>query len=90
MPHSEKLELDLTFLAQVKPISSIHTDSPQFWSPPATHSYKLNFDGAAKGNLGLAGYGGIFRDVVGSALHIYHGSLGRDTNNTAELEGLWK
>lgn len=24
------------------------------------------------------------------ALHIYHGSIGRDTNNVAELEGLWK
>eukprot|EP00253_Pinus_taeda_P023835 PITA_23835 len=82
--------LYLTLLAQVKPNSSIHTDSPQFWSPPATHSYKLNFDGAAKENPGLASYGGIFRDVVGSTLHIYHGSLGRDTNNVVEFEGLWK
>lgn len=82
--------LDLTFLAHIKPNSSIHSESPQFWSPPAIHPYKLNFDGAAKGNPRLAGYGGIFRDAEGSILHIYHGSLGRDTNNTAELEGLWK
>jgi len=82
--------LDLTFLAQVKSSSPIRSASPYNWSPPASHSYKLNFDGAAKGNPRLAGYGGIFRNDVGSAMHIYHGSLGKDTNNAAELEGLWK
>lgn len=59
--------------------------SPLNWSPPTSHSYKLNFDGAAKGNLGLAGYGGVFRNKVGSVLHIYDGSIGKDTNNAAEL-----
>jgi len=82
--------LDLTFLAQVKTSSPIRTASSHHWSPPASYSYKLNFDGATKGNPGLVGYGGIFRNNVGSTLHIYHGSLGKDTKNAAELEGLWK
>jgi len=55
-----------------------------------SNSYKLNFDGAAKGNPGLASYGGVFRNEVGSALHIYHGLIGKDTRNAPELEGLWK
>lgn len=50
----------------------------------------MNFDRAAKGNLGLGGYGGIFRNVAGLTLHFYHGSIGRDTNNVVELEGLRK
>lgn len=82
--------LDLTFLAHIKPKSSIRSEFPQFWSPPTIHPYKLNFDGAAKGNPGPASYGSIFKDVAGSVLHIYHGSLGRETNSAAELEGLWK
>jgi len=83
-------KLDLTFLAQVKTSLPINTASPHNSSPPASHSYKLNFDGAAKGNPRLAGYGGVFRNKVGSALHIYHGLIGKDTNNATELEGLWK
>ena len=50
----------------------------------------MNFDGAAKGNSGPAGFGGIFRSHEGANIHIYFGSLGRDYNNAAELEGLWQ
>eukprot|EP00253_Pinus_taeda_P029073 PITA_29073 len=60
------------------------------WIPPPTNSYKLNFDGASKGNPGQAGFGGIIRDSKGSLLQLYYGSLGWDTNNSAELEGLWQ
>lgn len=51
---------------------------------------KLNFDGASKGNPGQAGYGGIFQDCRGNPLLIFFGSIGWDTNNSAELEGLWQ
>ena len=50
----------------------------------------MNFDGASKGNPGPAGFGGIFRNSQGDALAIYYGSIGWDTNNSAELEGLWQ
>lgn len=81
--------LNISSSAQGSHNPSTHKDSPLCWSPPNPPSFKLNFDGAAKGNTSPAGYGGIFRTSEGSPMHIYHGSIGRDTNNTAELEGLW-
>eukprot|EP00253_Pinus_taeda_P011126 PITA_11126 len=60
------------------------------WTTPPKLSFKLNFDGASKGNPGTAGFGGIFRNYVGSPLLIYYGNIGWDTNNSAKLEGLWQ
>ena len=50
--------------------------------------FKLNFDGASKGNCGLTGYTGFCRDSIGRIMNIYYGAIGNDTNNSAELEGL--
>ena len=50
----------------------------------------MNFDSASKGNLGEVGSRGIFRDHKGNPLLIFFGSIGWDSNNSAELEGLWK
>lgn len=52
--------------------------------------FQLNFDGASKGNPGKAGFGGIFRDHKGVTLLTFLGWKGWDSNNSAELEGLWK
>jgi len=60
------------------------------WIAPPEHTFKLNFDGASKGNPGKAGYGGIFRDHAGKHKLIYFGNIGWDTNNSAEMEGLWQ
>ena len=60
------------------------------WLPPPPVIFKLNFDGASKGNPGPAGFGGIFRNSQGDIQAIYYGSIGWDTNNSAELEGLWQ
>lgn len=60
------------------------------WIPPSIGLLKLNFDGASKGNPGDAGYGGIFRDHKGNPLLIFYGSICWDSNNSAELEGLWQ
>ena len=49
--------------------------------------YKLNFDGASKGNPWNSGFGGIFRDHKGANILTFLGSQGWDTNNYAELEG---
>ena len=49
--------------------------------------FKLNFDGASRGNPGAAGYGGLCRDSQGRVIFIFMGTIGRDTNNSAELEG---
>eukprot|EP00253_Pinus_taeda_P013273 PITA_13273 len=58
------------------------------WNAPPKHSYKLNFDGASKGNPGIAGFGGILRNHEGTPMQIYFGNIGWDTNNSAELEVL--
>lgn len=58
--------------------------------PPPQNMAQQNFDGASKGNPCKAGFGGIFRDHKGVTLLTFLGSKGRDSNNSVELEGLWK
>ena len=60
------------------------------WSPPPYGVFKLNFDGASRVNPSQAGFGGIFRNLKGEIQSIYYGSIGWDTNNSTELEGLWQ
>lgn len=55
------------------------------WNRPPVGFLKLNFDGASRGNPGLAGIGGIIRNNVGEILHIYSKSLGEGTNNQMEF-----
>ena len=62
--------------------------SPNSWSAPLAGSLKLNVDGAAKGNLGPAGYGGAIRNLKGDILSLFWGSIGSNNNNMVELEGL--
>ena len=66
------------------------TEDNGSWIPPPRNSYKLNFDGASRGNPGEAGFGGILRNHEGNPLKIYYGYIGWDTNNSAEMEGLWQ
>lgn len=77
----------LTITGLQKATTSKSTYGPP---PPPKHTFKLNFDGASKGNPGKAGFGGIFRDHEGSPLLIFFGNIGWDTNNSTELEGLWQ
>eukprot|EP00253_Pinus_taeda_P020461 PITA_20461 len=70
--------------------SSRQQDTPSIWSPPPINTYMLNFDGASKGNPGLTGYGGAVRNHQGQVLKVFFGSIGWNTNNVAELEGLWR
>lgn len=62
--------------------------SPEKWNPPPQEIYKLNFDGATKGNPGPASIGGAIRDSKGSIQGIFWGSIGDNTNNMAELKAL--
>lgn len=36
------------------------------------------------------GFSGVIKDHEGKPLQIYYGNIGWDTNNSAELEGLWQ
>jgi len=55
------------------------------WQPPLHGFLKVNIDKASKGNPGLAGFGGVIRDEKGQINKIFHGHLGKATNNMAEL-----
>ena len=48
--------------------------------------YKLNFDGAAKGNPRPAGIGGAIRNSEGNILGLFWGSIRDTTNNMAEIK----
>ncbi|KAL6570169.1 hypothetical protein OROMI_014683 [Orobanche minor] len=52
--------------------------------------WKLNTDGAARGNPGDAAAGGIIRDHVGKPLIMFSEFLGDRTNNFAELYAIWR
>jgi hypothetical protein len=58
------------------------------WTPTPTGFLKLNFDGAAKGNPGMTGMGGVIRDSGGNIIRLYAGSMGNSTNNAAEFGAL--
>ena len=63
-------------------------ENPVSWSPPSSRVFKVKFDGIAKGNPGEVGYGGVCRNSNGEILQFFYGNLGRDTNNSVELEGM--
>lgn len=44
---------------------------PEIWEPPPTSMYKLNFDGASKGNPSRVGYGGAIRNSEGKLVGLY-------------------
>lgn len=68
-------------------MSQINSDI-NIWKPPPYGFLKVNIDGASKGNPGLAGFGGVIRDEQGQIKKIFHGHLGKATNNMAELMAL--
>ena len=63
-------------------------NSAKTWTWPPKGSFKFNFDGAAKGNPGPAGFRGTLRNSDGIILSMFWGSIGNNTNDMVELEGL--
>ena len=60
------------------------------WSPPPKGWAKLNFDGADRGNPGIAGIGCIINDDTGKWIAKKSMSIHPTSNNLAELEALEK
>ncbi|PKI56618.1 hypothetical protein CRG98_023001 [Punica granatum] len=58
------------------------------WSRPALGWFKLNTDGAARGNLGSARAGGIIRDSNGNWIGGIMHNIGISTSIYAELQGI--
>ena len=59
-----------------------------FWRPPTLDIWKLNFDGASKGNPGSSGFGACIRNPFGQVVAITVSPLPVDTNNMAEAHAL--
>ena len=62
--------------------------SSQTWQFLMEGSFKMNFDGAAKGNPGPVGFIGVIRNSEGKVLSVFWGSIGTNANNLVKLEGL--
>ncbi|KAL0283502.1 UNVERIFIED_CONTAM: putative ribonuclease H protein [Sesamum radiatum] len=58
------------------------------WRKPQEGWYKLNTDGASKGNPGISGAGGILRDQLGKVIFAFQEPLGIATNTQAELSAI--
>jgi len=92
LPQEERiiLHLGLQFISPlgiIKAVSLI-TKGVNIWKPPPYGFLKVNIDGAAKGNPGLVGFGGAIRDDQEQIQKIFHGQLGKATNNIAKLMAL--
>ncbi|GAA0142857.1 hypothetical protein LIER_42739 [Lithospermum erythrorhizon] len=58
------------------------------WTKPPDGHFKLNTDGASKGNSGESGCGGILRDKEGSIIMAFGVYLGRETSIVAEMKAI--
>lgn len=58
------------------------------WRPPNIGWFKLNFDGASRGNSGPSGAGGVIHSWQGKTIARYSKPLEIDTNNMAEFKAL--
>ena len=57
------------------------------WKPPTLTQFKLNFDGAARGGIGVVG--GVLWDRNSDALLVYAGKVGNGRNNFVEAIALF-
>ncbi|XP_057843883.1 uncharacterized protein LOC131053322 [Cryptomeria japonica] len=58
------------------------------WTPPLQFSFKLNFDGVAKGNPGKSGIGVVLFDHNYMIVKVVGKFIGVDSNNSAEFHAL--
>ncbi|XVF38280.1 hypothetical protein REPUB_Repub20aG0087100 [Reevesia pubescens] len=68
--------------------SSVHKSSLVGWSPTTEGFVKLNTDGAAQGNPGISGAGGLIRSHSGDWLVGFRAHLGYCSNIVAELQAV--
>ncbi|KAL0458988.1 UNVERIFIED_CONTAM: putative ribonuclease H protein [Sesamum latifolium] len=59
-----------------------------YWNKPPDNWLNLNTDGAAKGNPGPAGAGGLLRDHFGRIIFAFQEPLGTCSNVQAELKAI--
>ncbi|XP_077217986.1 uncharacterized protein LOC143852487 [Tasmannia lanceolata] len=66
----------------------ISRDNWIWWDRPMIGSLKLNIDGAAKGNPGESGGGGVMRDAKAKVIFAFAFFYGTSTNMVAEARAL--
>ncbi|OMP01704.1 reverse transcriptase [Corchorus capsularis] len=76
----------MTALVDPKPAAA--TNFCVQWESPSDGTVKLNVDGAAKGNPGIAGAGGLIRSSTGAWLMGFKLHLGVCSNVEAELQAI--
>lgn len=81
------LSFEMVYMKKEMRIGMPEANSDKF-TYPTENFIKLNFDSAAKGNPGTAGFGGIFQDNQERTRWIYAEGGGDMTNNEAELWAL--
>lgn len=59
------------------------------WAPPRKGCFKLNFNGASKGNLGPMGFKCVLRDHLGKVIRVLYGPLGECDSTSAKVMGLF-
>src|SRR5215469_8340192 len=67
---------------------SLFGDAGPETKPAARSAYRINIDGASRGNPGPAAYGVVIRDARGETVAKLKKYIGRFTNNVAEYYGL--
>jgi len=67
---------------------SLFGDAGPETKPAARAAYRINIDGASRGNPGPAAYGVLIRDARGETVAKLKKYIGRFTNNVAEYYGL--
>jgi len=67
---------------------SLFGDAGPETKPAARAAYRINIDGASRGNPGPAAYGVVIRDARGKTVAKLKKYIGRFTNNVAEYYGL--
>ncbi|XP_059066239.1 uncharacterized protein LOC131857574 [Cryptomeria japonica] len=58
------------------------------WSPPPFPSFKIQFDGASKGNPGRSGFGVVIFHHSSKIIKAVGKHIGQGTNNVAEFQAL--
>lgn len=82
---SLNLKQSMVYPQKQKNNQSNHIQSQNKLKFPHEDFIKLNFVGASKGNLGLAGFRGISKDIQGQTKWVYANSGGIMSNNEVEL-----
>lgn len=87
MPNDSPQSLNNTSLHTFQiPVLQVSIKNPLLVeSNPPTTGFKLNIDGASRGNPGKVGAYGVLRDAISSIIFVFSAALGVGSNNLAEM-----